>query len=292
MSRQLRLFKTGEAVIRRIPPSVLQGMCAVVGVASRIFARDARRQAARHQRRIAPNLRSREIARRVDAVFAGYARYWLESLRLPYLSSSVVNNAISVHGYDHVEEALSRGNGVILALPHLGGWEWAGRWLADRGVAVFAVAERLGDEAVHEYLTGLRAKLGIQVIPLDSSSGGRVLAALRENAVVCLISDRDLQGDGVEVSFFGERTTVPGGPATLALRTGAQILPTAVFHSPGVDGHIGLVKPPLEVTRSAAPLRQDVARITQNLTDELAEFIRRDPGQWHLLQPNWPSDRR
>lgn len=292
MSRQLRLFKTGEAVIRRIPPSVLQGMCAVVGVASRIFARDARRQAARHQRRIAPNLRSREIARRVDAVFAGYARYWLESLRLPYLSSSVVNNAISVHGYDHVEEALSRGNGVILALPHLGGWEWAGRWLADRGVAVFAVAERLGDEAVHEYLTDLRAKLGIQVIPLDSSSGGRVLAALRENAVVCLISDRDLQGDGVEVSFFGERTTVPGGPATLALRTGAKILPTAVFHSPGVDGHIGLVKPPLEVTRSAAPLRQDVARITQNLTDELAEFIRRDPGQWHLLQPNWPSDRR
>ena len=92
------------------------------------------------------------------------------------------------------------------------------------------------------------------------------------------------------MNFFGETTTVPGGPATLALRTGATILPTAVFHSPGVDGHIGLVKPPLDVERTQGSLRSDVDRISQSLTDELAEFIRRAPAQWHLLQPNWPSD--
>ena len=47
-----------------------------------------------------------------------------------------------------------------------------------------------------------------------------VLGALRRNQIVCLLSDRDLTGDGVEVEFFGERTTLPAGPATLALRTG------------------------------------------------------------------------
>ena len=263
-----------------------------IGVASRAYARGGRRQAAIHQQRVTPGLHGWKLERRVDEVYSGYATYWLESLRLPYLSRQRVNDAISVHGYEHVEAGLAAGKGVILALPHLGGWEWAGRWLADQGVDVVAVAERLGDEEVHRYLTDLRATLGVTVIELDASSGAKVLAALRSNAVVCLISDRDLQGGGVEVDFFGERTTVPGGPATLALRTGATVLPTAVFHSPGLDGHIGLVKPPLPIERLSKSLRDDVERITQHLTNELAELIERAPAQWHLLQPNWPSDHK
>jgi len=292
MSRQLKLFTAGESVLRYIPVVVLEVVVRVVGISTRVVAREARRQAAAHQRRVAPGLRGALLERRVDDVFAGYTRYWLESIRLPHLSSERVDRSIAVHGYEHVEAGLEQGNGVILALPHLGGWEWAGRWLADQGVEVYAVAERLKDAEVHEYLTGLRAKLGIRVIALDSSAGSKVLAALKKNAVVCLIADRDLQGDGICVNFFGEETTVPGGPATMALRTGATILPTAVFHSPGKDGHIGVVKPQVAVERTSGSLRDDVKRITQQLTDELAELIQRAPDQWHLLQPNWPSDRR
>ena len=292
MSRQLKLLQAGESVVRRVPRSVLKAVSTTIGVASRAYARGGRRQAAIHQQRVTPGLHGWKLERRVDEVYSGYATYWLESLRLPYLSPQQVNDAIAVHGYEHVEAGLAAGNGVILALPHLGGWEWAGRWLADQGVDVVAVAERLGDEEVHRYLTDLRAALGVTVIELDASSGAKVLAALRSNAVVCLISDRDLQGGGVEVDFFGERTTVPGGPATLALRTGATVLPTAVFHSPGVDGHIGLVKPPIPIERCSKSLRDDVERITQHLTNELAEFIERAPAQWHLLQPNWPSDHK
>ncbi|MDA0299223.1 MAG: phosphatidylinositol mannoside acyltransferase [Actinobacteria bacterium] len=292
MSRQLKLFTAGERVLQYVPVVVLEIAVKLVGICTRVVARGARRQAAAHQRRVSPGLRGQLLEQRVDEVFAGYARYWLESVRLPRLSSERVDRSISVHGYEHVAEGLERGNGVILALPHLGGWEWAGRWLADQGVTVYAVAERLADAEVHKYLTDLRAKLGVHVIALDSSAGSKVLTALRNNAVVCLIADRDLQGDGISVKFFGEETTVPGGPATMALRTGAMILPTAVFHSPGKDGHIGLVQPPVAVERTNGSLRDDVKRITQNLTDELAELIRRAPGQWHLLQPNWPSDRR
>src|SRR4029453_15162153 len=51
------------------------------------------------------------------------------------------------------------------------------------------------------------------------------------NKVVCLLCDPDLVGGGIEVEFFGETTTLPAGPATLALRTGAPLLPTAVYFS-------------------------------------------------------------
>ena len=74
------------------------------------------------------------------------------------------------------------------------------------------------------------------VVPVAPDAGTAVLRALRANEVVCLLSDRDIQGGGIEVEFFGERTTLPGGPATLSLRTGAPVVPTAVYFAAGRDG--------------------------------------------------------
>ena len=105
-----------------------------------------------------------------------------------------------------------------------------------------------------------------------------------------LVSDRDLVGNGVEVEFFGERTTLPGGAATLALRTGAPLLPVVVYSGPG-NGHTGVVHAPVDTSRRGS-LREDVARVTQDLATTFEYDIRRRPEQWHLYQPNWPSDPR
>ncbi len=84
-------------------------------------------------------------------------------------------------------------------------------------------------------------------------------------------------GDGIEVEFLGERTRLPGGPATLALRTGAPLLPCAVLFEG--DHHRGIVLPPLATDRRAN-LRADVHRVTQDLADALGALIRRAPEQW------------
>jgi len=115
------------------------------------------------------------------------------------------------------------------------------------------------------------------------------LQALKRNEIVCLLSDRNIGPGGVEVEFFGERTKLPAGPATLALRTGAPLLPVAVYFTGERNGHLGLVRPPVPVERRGS-LREDVVRVTQALAAELEHVIRRAPEQWHLFQPNWPSD--
>jgi lauroyl/myristoyl acyltransferase len=132
----------------------------------------------------------------------------------------------------------------------------------------------------------------MQVIPVGPGAGSASLHALKENQVLCLLCDR-VVGDtpGVEVEFFGEKTLLPAGPVTLALRTGAPILPTAVYFAPGPSGHLAVVRPPLLLTRQGR-LRDDVTRGTQALAAELEILIRRDPTQWHLFQPNWPTDPR
>ncbi|HKA85872.1 MAG TPA: hypothetical protein VKD21_18540, partial [Acidimicrobiales bacterium] len=90
-------------------------------------------------------------------------------------------------------------------------------------------------------------------------------------------------------TFFGETTTLPSGPAVLALRTGAPLIPTGVYDQGG-GRHHAVIRPPIPVERRGS-FRDDVARITQAMAGELEGLIRRRPEQWHLLQPNWPSDR-
>jgi KDO2-lipid IV(A) lauroyltransferase len=195
-----------------------------------------------------------------------------------------------VDGYQHVVDGLAAGNGVILALPHLGGWEWAGRWLVDQGHGLTVVVEAIDPPELFEWFVDLRSRLGMRVVPLGPAAAREVVMALKRNDVVCLLCDRDLQRNGIDVEFFGEQTTIPAGPATLALRTGAPLLPTAVYFTERTDGHYGVVRPAIPTERSGEGLRVDVGRVTQALAAELEHLIRRAPSQWHMFQPNWPSD--
>jgi KDO2-lipid IV(A) lauroyltransferase len=205
------------------------------------------------------------------------------------VTSARIEATFTRDGDEQIAAGIEAGTGVILALPHLGGWEWAGRWVAEQGWPITVVVEPLEPPELFEWFVSYRRSLGMNVVPLGPDAARAVLKAVKDNHVVCLLCDRDLQGGGVEVDFFGERTTLPAGPAFLALRTGAPLLPTAVYFTSERDGHHAIIRPapPLPATGS---FRDDVASLTQTLAHELEWLIRRAPEQWHLFQPNWPSD--
>ena len=231
-----------------------------------------------------------EAIRRVDRVFASYARYWAESLELPSLNPERVAAGIRYDHLEHILGGVDAGKGTILALPHLGGWEWAGTHLAQYGLNMNVVVEPLEPRDVFEWFVSFRESLGMKVIPLGPQAASRSASALADNGVLCLLCDRVVAGAaGVEVEFFGEKTWLPGGPVTLALRTGAALVPCGVFFDGPSHGHLGIVRPPLKLERSGR-LRDDVTAGTQLLATELELLVRRAPEQWHLMQPNWPSD--
>jgi KDO2-lipid IV(A) lauroyltransferase len=200
-----------------------------------------------------------------------------------------VLEGLRVDRLDRLEAALKLGKGVIVALPHLGGWEWGGTWMTYQGYPPTVVVEALEPPEVFEWFAGLRRRLGMEIIPADLHAAAAVLAALRANKVVYLLCDRAVKGvTGVEVAFFGEKTLIPAGPAAIALRSGAPIIPVAVYF--GQHGtHTAVVRPPLDVVRSGRT-RRDIEATTQALAFELEALIRAAPTQWHLMQPNWPSD--
>jgi KDO2-lipid IV(A) lauroyltransferase len=283
-------YRLGALAARLTPGPLAAAASSSLGFAAS-FATPARRaMIERHLRRVSPRIGRSALRLSVQGAFDSYARYYVESFRLPTLSARTVDRGFTRDGYHHITDALAAGNGVILALPHLGGWEWAGRWMTDQGHRLTVVVEPLEPPELFEWFATLRRDLGMTVVPLGPTAGASVLRALRANEVVCLLCDRDLERSGPMVEFFGERTHLPAGPATLALRTGAPILPTGVYYTPRYQGHHAIVRPPLPMTRLGPSLRDDVARITQSLAHELEFLIRRAPDQWHLFQPNWPSD--
>ena len=283
-------YRLGSLVSKFVPGRLAGPTSSVVGLPASLALGDQRRMVERHLRRVLPNASASQRRRLALEVFDYYSRYYLESFRLPIVTASEIKRGFSIEGFDeHLLPALQAGKGAIVSLPHLGGWEWAGRWMTDQGYRMTVVVEPLQPVELFEWFVDLRKGFGLTVVPLGPDAGAQILRALSANEVVCLLSDRFIDGASTPVEFFGERTLLPAGPATLAIRTGAPILPTAVYFRGRGNGHHAVIRPPVPIQRLGR-LREDVQRVTQALARELELLIRRAPEQWHLLQPNWPSD--
>lgn len=288
-------YRLSGAGLGVLPEPLAAAAAAVVGS---VLARRPRGSLAMRERHITRVLASSSpgcapdpavVRRWALRSYRSYARYWVEGARLPRLPAAEVRRRMVLDaGYEELERAFDAGRGVLLALPHIGSWEWGGTFLASEGHPMTSVAERVEPEALFEWFRDQRREMGLHVVPLGDESGRTVLRVLRAGGLVGLVCDRDVAGNGVEVEFFGERTTLPGGPATLALRTGAALFPAAVYSGPG-PCHYGVVTAPLDTTRTG-PLRADVARLTQELARRFEWLVRRAPEQWHLYQANWPDD--
>jgi lauroyl/myristoyl acyltransferase len=221
-----------------------------------------------------------------------YARYWQEAFRLPTLSRDRIVGSSRLIGEEHLERARAEGRGVVLALPHSGNWDVAGVWLVDwLGGEFLTVAERLRPESLYRRFLAYRERLGIRVVPLtggERPSSSVLREWLADGGTTCLLVDRDLSGSGsgIPVSFFGRRTTMPGGPALLAAQTGAALLPAVCQFDD--DGWRFVVHPPVPVD-GPGRLRERVGAAMQQVADAFATTITERPEDWHMLGRIWPE---
>jgi phosphatidylinositol dimannoside acyltransferase len=224
----------------------------------------------------------------VRAAFASYVRYWLESFRLPVVPAEILAKQVTVKGYEKVESAVAEGKGVVFALPHMGNWDAAGAWLTARGLPLTVVVERLEPPKLSKWFMEFRKSMGFSVVFNDSRVAASLTSALKRNEAIALLCDRDVDSTGMPVEFFDEVTTLPRGPALLARRTGAALFPVATYVTP--TGYELVVDEPVASQRSN-DAKADVVECTKELTARIEKLIEAAPEQWHLFQPNWPSER-
>jgi phosphatidylinositol dimannoside acyltransferase len=275
---------------RRTPRRWEEGLLTVASTVAAAGMPRRRRMVARHLQRVAGRpLRGPERRRAVRASFRSYARYWLDTFQLAGLDHDELDARVdAIDLLPILDTAMAAGRGAVLVTPHFGSWDLGGAWLASRGYPLITVVERLRPRRLLEWFLELRHRIGITVLVRGPSVRHQLAAALERNEVVVLVCDRDLSGRGVTVEFFGERTTLPAGPARLARQCGAPLIPVAIHHV-GNGRHRGIARTAVPVQHSDDQ-RDDIAVTTQRLAQELEALVRTDPEQWHLMVPNWPSD--
>jgi len=212
----------------------------------------------------------------VRQVFWNYGRSLLELLRGP----DAPGPRSGFEGWDHLEAALGRGRGAVVCLPHTGSWQVSGAQVARRGVPLAAVA---GVQLTRGWTPELRRRqeaAGIRILAPGLSSGREMVRLLRRNEVLALLVDGDVFHGGIPVELAGRRILFPAGPARLAGRTGAALIPA--FGRRNEDG--SLVFTFLEEVPAGPDAAHDPAPAMREIARQLEGALRTDPGQWMIFR--------
>ena len=219
----------------------------------------------------------------VRSALKSYLRNFYEVLALPAWSQTEIRRRVAAVNEPVVREAYA-GSGLVVALPHSGNWDLAGAWACATGMPVTTVVEQLSD-AEYAAFVAFRESLGLRVVShRDPAALATLIDAIHCRRVVCLLADRDLSGTGVPVSWRGHSITMPAGPAIVARRSGAALVPAVCQFSE--DGMAIIIGEPIAPRQG----RDGLTAMMQDVADFFTDTIARQPEDWHMMQPFF-SDR-
>jgi len=281
------LFAVGGRLSRVLPPRLRYGAARVGGsIGYRLLGR-MRRQALEnyagilHQPESSP-----EVGRVAREAVIGYTKLLADFVLLPSLTTDQVRRMVEWKGIEYIHEARAGGKGIIVVTPHFGNWDIAGAATAALGLPLTAVTESYGSADLNRRVMQSRRRIGMKVVPLGVTAGKAVITALRRNELVALVCDLPpREGRSVRVRICGQDAVVPAGPALLAVRTGAPVVPF-VCRRLADDRYRVEVQPPIEFHPGRGK-DQDVAALAQAIMDRFEPVLRADPEQWYLFSPMW-----
>ncbi len=284
-------YKAGWLAVRLIPEPLARWV--FNQIADYLWRRRGKslRQLEANLQRVVPGATGRELRQLCRAAMRSYLRYWVEAFRLPTMPAERIKSGMAITGAEAAALAhVQAGRGVIFALPHTGNVDLAAAWIMTRGFGrISVIAERLRPESVFRQFVAYRESLGMEVVPHTGgpSPFGVMAQRLRQGNVVCLVADRDLSSGGVEVDMFGEKARIGAGPAALAVRTGAALMPVTLWFTP--DGWRGHIYPEIPVPADGTRA-QKTAAMSQQLAAAWASGIAEHPADWHMLQKVFAAD--
>lgn len=224
-----------------------------------------------------------EVRRLALRAYRHYARYLVELMRLPRMPLERISDRVESQGLDSLVELWRDANGVILVAAHVGNNEFVAGGMAAHRLPINVLADDTSFPEMFDLLKRERERWGVRIIPWRNLR--EVYAILKRREMLGLLVDWGYRSDGIPVRLFGAWTTLPAGPATLAGRTGATIVPIVAHRRP--DGTFFVThEAPITVPSTSDA---DVARGTQQVADALERIVGAAPDQWYSFKPLWPT---
>lgn len=279
------LYRLGGVLVPKIPPAMGYALCHWLGGILYQFNSQYRANIRLNLRRImGPQPDQAEINRRARATFDYILYNYFDLFRLPSLDHQEVERLVTVAGWEHVEAALTKGRGIVMASAHLGNIEVVLYTMLLRGLSITIPVERLEPPELFEYISALRMSQGLKLVPVDRPLLD-LIRTLRKGGVAGLAGDRDITGTGRVTDFFGHPAHLPDGHVRLALKTGA---PLVVGFSRRNPDHTYQAYFLPAFYPSAEGTEED--RITAGMKFVIAEMekaISQQPEQWTVTVSIW-----
>ena len=257
-----------------------------VGALARLLLPHLRRHAAINLGIAFPALDARDRRRIERGSFRNLGRLLGEVSQFPRFNRRNIHSVVVYEGLEHFLAAQAVGRGVILLTGHIGAWELSVYAHSIYGHPMSFLARRVDNPLVERLAEGYRARYGNRSI--DKRGGLReVLRTLKGGGVVGILADLNTsREEGVFCDFFGRPACTTAGVATLALRTGAAVLPGYLIWDEAARVHRLCFEPPVE-TVNTGNQKDDVAANTARYVKVIEDVIRRHPEQWLWVHRRW-----
>lgn len=188
-------------------------------------------------------------------------------------------------------EKMPQGIARIAVTGHFGNWEILGQYCPRHVAPLMIVAMPLKNKMVNDILIdSSREKTGGQMIVQRTGALRHLLRHLREKHTCALLLDQNTapKEGGIYCTFFGLPVPVSPAVATLAYKTGAEIV--YVFAIPQKDGTYRCTFYDATITAAeiaALPPETAVQELTQRITTFYENLIRKNPEYWLWSYKRW-----
>jgi len=276
-----------EAVVARLPRGAAQRLGALLGAAVHRLLPIRRTEV---RRRIAERLgcSATEACRIAGAMYRHLGMSALEFLWMSGRPPGTAAALVRREGEEHYRAALGKARGVVVVTGHVGNWDLGACSQAALGVPLHVVTKALSARGLSRYWMERRTARGV-VLHGAAGSLGALVGALRAGEVVGLVVDQRADDGGIDCPLLGAPARTSVAAATLALRTGAPLVPAFVTRD-AEGGHTLRIEPAIEIDR-ALPVGEAIARATRACNEALERAIVRAPEQWLWLHRRWDAPR-
>jgi Kdo2-lipid IVA lauroyltransferase/acyltransferase len=263
-------------------------VCGILGLVAYRLAKKSKAQTIKHLTFVFGNEKDQnEIKIMSRDVFRMLGKNAGDILRAAGVSSlEQLDKFVVMKGFDNFEAASARGNGVVFVACHMGAFEFQITSMALRKLNFMVIGTPLKDKRLNDLMWKHRNRNGTNAVERDKATFP-MLKTLKSGGSVALLIDQDTKVKSTFVDFFGMPASTPVGPALLALKTGAAVLPA--FSHLGEDGlqHIEIL--PEIPLRNTGDEESDIQFNTQVFTNCIEARIREYPTQWVWMHERWKT---
>lgn len=263
-----------------LPWPLCQATGRALGALAWLVLKRDRRRALDHLKLAFPELSQGERRALARRCFRHLGTCLTELLHIWGRDAARAEGHVEVVGFEEIERVRTTGRPIVVLTGHVGNWELISCANHSHGLGLAAMTRGLDDAGLQRISLDLRAHLGSEAIARGSRASSRqMLRTLKSGGALAMLIDQDIRTDGVWVPFFGKLAHTPTAGADIALRLGAEVVPTFAERLPD-GGHRVTFHPALR-------LPSDVEGATAMMTAAIEEQIRRRPEQWVWMHRRW-----